>query len=215
MQSNYDDVLDQLRDGDLILDGQLRTDGKLVRCKVEGDREKRGWYILHEVTAGNGDLLIIGSFGVWRGADNGAQKIEIRKTEFSAEQREALRARQREDRKRADTERAREAARAAERATAAWRKCTETGESEYLARKAVPGFGVRYSPSGALVIPMQDAAGRIHGLQVIRTRKGAEIDRRPEKEFWPAGLAKKGHFHLIGIPTNIVLIAEGYATGAS
>lgn len=215
MQSNYDDVLDQLRDGGLILDGPLRTDGKLVRCKIEGDREMRGWYILHEVTTGNGDTLIIGSFGVWRGNDNGAQKIEIRKTEFSAEQREALRARQREDRKRADAERAREAARAAERATAAWRKCTETGESEYLARKAVPGFGVRYSPSGALAIPMQDAAGRIHGLQIIRSRKGAERDGRKEKEFWPAGLAKKGHFHLIGIPTSIVLIAEGYATGAS
>ena len=39
--------------------------------------------------------------------------------------------------------------------------------------------------------------------------------RKLEKEFWPAGLAKKGHFHLIGMPTSIVLVAEGYATGAT
>lgn len=216
MASNYDDILDQLRAGGLIIDKPL-TVGKMVRCKIEGDREFRGWYILHEVTAGTGDQILIGSFGIWRGNDQGATKLEIKggKSKFTAEEREAFRARLREDRAKADAIRAAEAAKAAARATAAWRKCTETGESEYLARKAVPGLGVRYSPSGALVIPMQDGAGNIHGLQVIRSRKGAEKDRRHEKEFWPAGLRKKGHFHLTGIPTRILIIAEGYATGAS
>lgn len=215
MASNYSDVLDQLRAAGLIVDGALRTDGKLARCKVEGDREHRGWYILHEITTGTGDTLIVGSFGVWRGNDNGAQKIEVRKSEFSAEQRAAIRARQSQDRKRAEADRQREADRAAARARAAWDKCSPTGESEYLARKGVAAHGVRFSPSGALAVPMLDAAGRIHGLQIIRSRAGAKADRAPEKQYWPAGVAVKAHFHLIGLPTWIVLIAEGYATGAS
>ena len=47
--------------------------GRMMRCKVEGDREKRGWYHLHEWRTDAGELLIVGSFGVWRGNDNGAQ----------------------------------------------------------------------------------------------------------------------------------------------
>lgn len=61
-----------------------------------------------------------------------------------------------------------------------------------------------------------DAGGNIHGLQFLRTAAQAREGKRPEKEFWPEGLAKKGHFHLIGHqPHWIVLIAEGYATAAS
>src|SRR5690606_38018467 len=58
-------------------------------------------------------------------------------------------------------------------------------------------------------------AGKIHGLQFLRTAKQVEGKRRPAKEFWPAGLVKKGHFHLIGSPQHLVLVAEGYATAAS
>ena len=63
----------------------------MQRCRVEGDREKRGWYVLHELPLPSGDLVLVGTYGVWRGNDNGAQKIELRKrdAEFSAEQREA------------------------------------------------------------------------------------------------------------------------------
>jgi putative DNA primase/helicase len=119
----------------------------------------------------------------------------------------------REDRKRAEDLRKAEARRAARRAALVWAKCSLDGESDYLVRKGVIGHGVRYSPSGAVAIPMLDAAGVIHGLQIIRSRQRAKD--RPEKEFWPQGLAKKGHFHLIGVPAWIVLVAEGYATAAT
>jgi putative DNA primase/helicase len=65
------------------------------------------------------------------------------------------------------------------------------------------------------VLPLLDTAGRIHGLQFLRTSAQAAKAKRPAKEFWPAGLIKKGHFHLIGAPQHLVLVAEGYATGAS
>jgi putative DNA primase/helicase len=214
---NYQDVVDQLHAAGLVgpeVDEGLRI-GRMTRCRVEGDREKRGWYMLHELQGNSGDLLLVGSFGVWQGQANNAQKIELRKSEFSAEQRESLRKRLAEDRKRADRQRADEATKAAERASKAWAKCEPTGDAEYLAAKGVLAHGLRFAPSGAAVIPLLDTAGKIHGLQVIRTAAQAKAKHRPAKEFWPVGLAKKGFFHLIGTPTWIVLVAEGYATAAS
>lgn len=207
--TNYGDVLDQLRAAGLQVDA-LEI-GRMVRCRVEGDRERRGWYMLHELNGQGGDLLIVGSFGVWRGSDNGAQKVALTKNAFTTEQRDAIRRRVAEDRKRADRARAAEAERAAQRASKVWAKCSPTGEADYLVRKGVQSHGLRFSPSGACVVPMLDTAGKIHGLQVIRPKKQGGRD----KDFWPVGLAKKGHFHLIGTPTWIVLVAEGYATAAT
>jgi len=208
--SNYGDVLDQLRACGLQV--ETLDIGCMVRCHVEGDREKRGWYMLHELQAQDGGLLIVGSYGIWRGNDNGAQKVTLGKSNaLTTEQRDAIRKRLSEDRKRVDRDRAAEAERAAERAARTWAKCSPTGDSDYLARKGVQAHGLRFSPSGACVVPMLDTAGKIHGLQVIRPKKRHGRD----KDFWPAGVVKKGHFHLIGTPTWMVLVAEGYATAAS
>lgn len=215
MASNYEDVLGQLQAAGLLVDS-LEV-GRLRRCKVEGDRERRGWYHLHEIRLPNGDDLIVGSYGVWRGAENNATKVELRKAEISAEQRESLRKRLAEDKRRSELARKADAARAAERATKAWKGCTEQGDCEYLHRKGVRGHGVRFSPQGAVVIPMLDVAGNIHGLQIIRGRKPGQQARRLEKEFWPAGLVKKGRFHLLGMATGapVILVGEGYATCAT
>lgn len=212
MASNYDDVLTQLTAAGLQVD-HLEI-GKLRRCRVEGDREKRGWYHLHEMRLPSGDDLIVGSYGVWRGAENNATKVELRKTELSNEQRASLRKRLAEDRQRAEQARKADAERAAVRAQAAWRKCSEDGDCEYLHRKGVHGHGVRFSPQGAMVVPMLDVTGKIHGLQIIRGKQSGRR-RRLDKEFWPVGLAKKGHFHLIGMPGPIIMVSEGFSTAAS
>lgn len=216
MASNHDDVVDQLTDAGLLVDRLVV--GKMQRCRIEGDRERRGWYVLHELTLDGGDVVLVGSYGIWQGDDNGARKILLQKRTLTDDQKAAIRTRLAEDRKRADAQRRAEAKRAAERAEAAWRKCQVDGDSDYLTRKGVRAHGVRFSPTGAVVVPMMDTGGRVHGLQFILTRK-AHADRIKrtgrDKEFWPAGLSKRGHFHLIGLPTWILLIAEGYATAAS
>ena len=213
MSANYQDVLAQLTGAGLIIDS-LET-GRMRRCKVKGDREKRGWYSLHEIQSQNGETLIVGSYGIWHGSDNGAQKVELRKAAFSAEQRESIRKRIAEDRKRADTARRIENDRAAHRAASAWARYSLDGESEYLARKGVGAYGVRFTPAGAVVIALTDVAGVVYGLQFVRTAAQAAASNRPRKEFWPAGMAKRAHFHLIGVPDRVVLVAEGYATAAS
>jgi len=207
-------VLGQLASAGLVT-SHLEV-GKLTRCKVEGDRERRGWYHLHEIRLANGDELIVGSYGVWQGTNNNATKIELHKAELTTEQRDSLRKRLAEDRKKAEAARMAQAERAASKAAAAWKRCTETGHCSYLDDKGVAAHGVRFSPQGAMVIPMLDTANKVHGLQIIRGKAQAgQGARKLGKEFWPAGVAKKGHFHLIGLPTDLVLVAEGYATAAS
>lgn len=208
--SNYEDVLAQLQAAGLQVE-RLEF-SRLTRCQVDGERGRPGWYILHDVQSG-GDMLIVGSYGIWQGSDNNAQKIAVRKTEMTAEQRASLKKRLRDDRREADQARKREAERAALRASAAWSKCEPTGENEYLQRKGVQAHGLRFSPSGACVVPMLDTAGIIHGLQVIRPP--SNTGRKLGKQTWPQGAVVKGHFHLIGTPGRVLLIAEGYATGAS
>jgi len=221
--SNYHDVLSQLLDAGLIIPPgeQLRIGmHRPVRVRVQdGGREKRGWYLLKEWSPSVDRLLIVGSFGVWRGADNGAQKVALPKDDtgrITKEQRDAMRRVWAEAAKAAELQRRQEADAASARATKAWARLLPGGESPYLQHKGVLGYGLKYTQNNTAVIPLTDTAGKIHGLQFVRTPAQAREGDRPEKEFWPTGLAKKGHFHLIGHqPHWIVLVAEGYATAAS
>jgi putative DNA primase/helicase len=213
--NNYDSVLSQLTGAGLIIDGVLIT-GRLKRCKVEGDRERRGWYSLHEVVAKDGGTLLVGTYGVWRGNDNGAEKIVVERSAFDAAQAAEAKAKMAADRKAADAAREATALDAAHRAAKVWREYRPgDGQSDYLARKCVKAYGVRWSPDdrGTFAIPLRDNVGKVWGLQILRGKQ-----RRPgqlEKEYFPRGLAKKGKYHLIGTIVHTVLIAEGYATAAT
>ncbi|UZW62742.1 toprim domain-containing protein [Lysobacter enzymogenes] len=221
--SNYDDVLRQILDAGLIIpsDGGLRIGThKPVRVFTQGGgREKRGWYLLKEWAPSADRLLIVGSFGVWHGNSNGAQKIALPNDDtgrITQEQREAMRRVWSEAAKAAELQRKQEADAAAATATKAWAKLLPEGESPYLQKKGVLGYGLKFTKNNTAVVPLTDTAGTIHGLQFLRTSAQAREGNRPDKEFWPAGLAKKGHFHLLGHqPHWIVLVAEGYATAAS
>lgn len=219
--TNYDDVLSQLRVFGLLVDGIDVDTARPRRCRVEGDksRERRGWYWLSSFMV-DGQSLIIGAYGIYQGNDSGKQTIKLPKDKrdrLTPEQIEAQKARQREAQKRADAERQREADKSAARALSVWKKCLKEGESEYLARKQIGAHGVRFSDTGAVVVPMMDAKDTLRGLQFILPRgheRRAKTGR--DKEFWPAGLQMHGTFHLVGgIPRDILLVAEGYATAAT
>lgn len=215
---NYDAVLQQLRGAGLLVDDLVV--GTRQRCRVEdGGREKRGWYRLHELRLDSGDFIIVGSYGVWHGADPGSTKIELAKAAaISTEQRQALKARMADDRKQEQASRSIEAARASAKAQATWLKLQAHGDSDYLKRKGIQSHGLRFSQSGTLVVPMLDVAGQIHGLQLIYPSdhpKRRRLGR--DKDFWPPGLAKQAHHFCIGSPAigSACLVAEGYATAAS
>lgn len=218
--TNFDDVLGQMQafgldvaPGDIVI-------GSRRRCRhKDGGREKRGWFQLYELPRADGSgLLIVGSFGAFWGTENLVQKIELPRKDrqaMTAEQLEALRARIQADRKRVEAEAKRVAEECARRADFAWRSHCQEGsrdQSEYLKRKRVETHGGRFLPGGKFCIPIQDTERRTYGLQIIYDEKKHGRD----KSFWPAGLAKKGHFFLIGgIPDRLLLVAEGFATAAS
>lgn len=213
---NYDDVVAQLQSAGLILPAALVI-GKRQRTHIEGkDSEKRGWYSLFEFRTDDGEYLISGAYGVWHGNDNGKCKIELSEhgKKISAEQMAANRERIKAEQKRAEAEEKAKQARAAAEAAAMWARLNHEGECEYLRRKGVAGHGVRYTAQGNMALPLYDERGAIHGLQVIYADK-AKNKKGRDKDFWPAGVAKKGHWFQIGMPDWIALIAEGYATAAS
>ena len=211
-----DDVLGQFADHGLE-PAQPLTFGKLTRCKTTQDKgkEKNGWYVIHEHRTEKNETLIFGSFGDWRSGDS--NKIKVKAGRMSQEERDVMRARQEEGKRRAAEIAANAARRAANRASGLFKRMPEKGRSDYLDRKQIIGLGVRFAPrSGALLVPMSNVRDQIIGLQVIYPEKQADTGR--DKSYWPYGMSKEGAFHLIGShpePGEPVLVCEGYATGAS
>jgi len=217
---NFDDVLSQMQAFGLDVEAGDIVVGERRRCRhKDGGREKRGWFQLYELPKQDGSgTLIVGSFGAFFGAENVVQKVELPRKErqaMSADQMAALRERIKADKQRAEADAARKAADCAKRADHAWRAHCKEGsrdQSEYLKRKQIDSHGGRFLPGGKFCIPLQDTERRTYGLQVIYDDKKGGRD----KSFWPAGLAKKGHFFLIGgLPDRLLLVAEGFATAAS
>jgi putative DNA primase/helicase len=220
VQANYDDVHNQLSGYGLVLDDILAVGtAKPVRVKTDDDsRERRGWYWLNEVMI-DGAAYIVGAYGIYHGNDSGKQSVKLNRDGkamvVDADLRAAMKARQAENIKRMKAMRDDEAQRAAREAARVWAAYVPAGESDYLARKGVAAHGVRFDPNGhgTMVVPMTDARGTVHGLQIIR---GKNRGTKLEKQYFPKGLSKQGHYHLIGgLPTWICLVAEGYATAAT
>ena len=221
MWKNYGDVIEQLQSHGLKVASLEVDTSKPVRTYVEDDREKRGWYWLTSYRgAGHDESVIVGSFGIWRGTDPGTQKVQLSKqAALTPDQKKAIQKRHRETAKRAKAMREAEAKRAGQRAAKAWAAYVPPGDSAadstYLQRKGIGAHGIRFDPHGhgTIAIPMSDAGGQVHGLQVIRSRKGAKL----EKQYWPKGLSTVGRYHMIGSPVagGLVLVAEGYATAAT
>jgi putative DNA primase/helicase len=110
--------------------------------------------------------------------------------------------------RKAESEAASRHEKAASAAVQALAHASATGNSPYLTNKGVAAYGLRFEADGTVVVPMQDAAGKVWNIQRIK----------PDgtKRFLKDG-RKSGLWHWIGSPDNaaVLLIAEGYATAAS
>jgi phage/plasmid primase-like uncharacterized protein len=85
-------------------------------------------------------------------------------------------------------------------------KATHCTEHAYTTAKGVHCYGLKIDAAGALIVPMIDTEGKTHSLQTI-TADG-------EKRFLSGGRVK-GCYHAIGKPAGMLIVCEGYATGAS
>lgn len=75
----------------------------------------------------------------------------------------------------------------------------------YLMAKGVQAHGIR-AEGNQLLIPAFDVDGKLHTLQTI----GTDGSKRYQLDG-----SKTGHFHVIGKPDGVLVVCEGYATGAS
>lgn len=111
---------------------------------------------------------------------------------------------------------------AASEAVLLWDSAKTTGNSAYLKRKGVQAHGVRYAPDGRVLVPLRDAAGKLWNVQRIAPTK--PTTGGTDKLFLKGG-CKAGLWHLlvtvavpadtVGTTPAVLLVAEGYATGAS
>lgn len=181
---------------------KIEADGELHRVHVEGDRphSRNGWYVLNL-----DQELPSGAFGSW--------KLDLKSTwcpkasaELTPAERITLRAqRRRQAKQRAEAE-AKRHAEARKRAQALRKRGGPADRAHpYLVRKAVSPHGLRQD-GDRLMVPICDFDDVLHGLQFI----GPDGVKR-----FLTGSNKRAHFYLIGVPRDVAVMCEGYATGAT
>lgn len=207
-----DNALQQMQGLGLLVDrAGLDIDGKMHRVDVDGQKrgKKAGWYVCQWFNLDDGGQAVVGSFGVWSGNENNAQKISLRGIKIDGAARERLKEQQRQLRAQneaAEIELTREVG---ERAAGIWKGLRDLQHpTPYLERKKAGVFGLRVGRDGVSVMPLCNTAGVICQLQFI--------DAEGNKRFL-SGPGKKGAFHLIGDVSEEypLLFVEGYSTGAS
>ena len=151
----------------------------------------------------------------WRTGEEGTWTAKPER-EFSAAQRKALHERLAAAKADTKAEQDRRWKAAAKLAANIWNRFRTAGDDHpYLQRKEVPAIGLRQTEDGRLIVPILDQSGQIQSLQFILSDKPTE---GTDKFFLKGGKTSGG---LFSIPAQSdtkdgpLLIAEGYATGAS
>lgn len=193
---------------------ELHADGRLHRFSPAGKRkDDAGWYVLHL------DNIPAGTFGNWRTgeAQNWCAKTD---NDMTPGERQAIKERIKAAQRMRDQEAAKRNLDAAEKAASMWAVGIPAVGHPYLKAKCVKAYGLRVGKwskwnretgevstlENVLLVPMRDTTGKLWSLQGIDA-EGAKL--------FLAGGRVKGCYHSIGRPTARLIIAEGYATGAT
>ncbi|OGR01019.1 MAG: hypothetical protein A2511_01375 [Deltaproteobacteria bacterium RIFOXYD12_FULL_50_9] len=181
---------------------EILADGCLHRFTVYGDKpqSKNGWYVFHD-----GDLAT-GAFGCWKRQVNEAWSSEPYQS-MTPEEQTAYKIKMANITRQRTADQKRIQAECRAWCANVWPKAQNaTSDNPYLRRKGVKAYGVKVFED-TLLVPVQDLEGAIHGMQFI----APDGSKR-----FKTGTNKVGHFFKIGMSKeNIVIICEGYSTGAT
>lgn len=186
-------VLAALRGAGIEADTPIVADGRIHRFRDWLDKPgtRNCWYILFP------DYPLAGAFGCWR---RGIKVIWHDKTSGQNIIREKIKG---------QLNKILDGLHAKGRLLAqnVWEDALPAnGRHGYLITKQIRAHGLRYA-RGALLVPVLDQYGTLHGLQ--------QIYRNGDKRF-TRGTDKHGHYYLIGTPGDrTVYIAEGFGTAAT
>ena len=206
MNNPVEQFRNALADAGVILhpSASIRADGALHRARSADDKPGRVscWYRLHL------DSPIAGAGGSWKSGAS-VRWCSKRESALTTKERQELARRIEQERKEAQAEQETRHADAAARALRIWKDSAPASTGHpYLTRKGITP-GIARMSRGALVLPVQDFSGALHGLQFI--------DEQGGKRFI-SGMAKQGHFIPTGTApdgTRPLYIAEGWATAAT
>ena len=183
----------------LIAPELIDADGAIHRFSTNGKQgDDSGWYSLHM------DGIPAGSFGCWR---QGMQSTWCAKSDHTMTdaEREAHRQRMKADKAQRDADMQASQQQASQSAAALLSQAEAASAHPYLTRKGVKPQGVKVF-GDKLLIPLRDTAGQLHSLQTIAPDG--------DKRFHPGGRIK-GCYYSIGKPAGVLVVCEGFATGAS
>ena len=175
------------------------ADGAIHRFSSNGKpRDDSGWYMLHL------DGIAGGAFGCWRAGftQNWCAKSEITMTQA---EREAHRGRIAAMQVQREADQIQRQQNARESAAVILDGASPVRTHQYLTAKGIQPHGVKWDGVN-LVIPMRDTAGTVQSLQTIAPDG--------EKRFHSGGKVTGSYFS-IGKPDGLVIVCEGFATGAS
>ncbi|WP_298439196.1 DUF3631 domain-containing protein [Geobacter sp.] len=171
--------------------------GKLVRFATSDRKgDKAGWFKLFDDGTG-------GVFGCWRSGISETWQANAPRT---AKERAAflVRVKQAKEEAAAIEKAIRQECR--KKSAKLWEKGRDVAAKHpYVAAKGIKPHGIKQLRN-SLLVPVYDSTGTMHGLQFILSDG--------TKRF-KAGTALTGCYHIIGQANGKILIAEGYATGAT
>lgn len=203
MSNHTEEFRAAMRSIGLDYSGPVLQDGKRHRVKCEGDSSADTWYILYPP-----DPIAAGVFGCWKRnvkqtwRQNGTTKIDqnqlsvLRKKWAEDQAAEEKEQKDRWDRFAVESQ----------KEIASFKKASYT--HDYLQAKAVTSYGgILENEAGDLVLPLQDAAGKVWSYQTI--------DCLGDKLFRPGGKVQGCFYQVCDRKDGPLVICEGYATGAT
>jgi putative DNA primase/helicase len=200
--SKVNEFRQAISDSGIIPPPSIIGDGEIHRFYVKGDKSgtKNGWYVFHP------EFPAFGSFGSWK--QDMKEKWEDAATNFiSTTEKAAYTAKKEVAYQELEDKQKKVHLECKTKFEEIW-KITEyaTEAHSYLHKKNVKAYGIKVL-NGSLIIPVMDISLSVMGWQNI-TADGYK--------HFETGTHKKGNSFLIGDgKADVLVICEGYATGAS
>jgi putative DNA primase/helicase len=178
---------------------EIIADGVIHRFTTNGKpTHKNGWYMLHT------DGIAAGAFGDW--CEGFTQNwCSTEDTSMTEPERFAHRERIKAMQHQRDDGLAQRQQLGAADALKRWTVAALCTQHDYLLRKGIQSHGARIE-GDKLLLPMRTTDGKLHSLQTI-TPDGTKM--------FMSGGRVKDCFFAIGTPNGVLIVCEGFATGAS
>lgn len=172
---------------------EVIADGKIHRVWMKGDRRsaRNGWYVLN-----SGPTNMWGGFGNWKTGQSDSWSSEHQSTQVSSCEGTI---------KNCATSKSVDSLRN-DALIEYWGSAVSARvDHPYLIKKRIPPIAIR-QVRDKLLVPLWNTDAELVGIQTI-SPSGRKIYRK--------GSAPRGSFHLLGSPSDCLLIVEGYADGVS